>query len=84
MKPLSPGEVKYSLFAIKVTLRGTTSGIKIESLKERWLEAMITGPRLGTCRKPVTLGRKRTIKMGVRKDLRNVYAIVGPLLVQTC
>jgi len=27
--------VKYSLFAKKVTLRGTTSGIKMESLKER-------------------------------------------------
>jgi hypothetical protein len=27
--------VKYSLLAKKVTLRGTTSGMKIESLKER-------------------------------------------------
>jgi hypothetical protein len=35
IKPLMPGEVKYSLFARKVTLRGTTNGIKIESLKER-------------------------------------------------
>jgi len=35
IKPFMPGEVKYSLFAKKVTLRGTTSGIKIESLKER-------------------------------------------------
>jgi hypothetical protein len=33
--PLGPGEVKYSLFARKVTLRGTTKGIKIESLNER-------------------------------------------------
>jgi hypothetical protein len=71
-----PGEVNYSLFAMKVTLRGTTSGMKIESLKERWLEATMTGPTFGTLRNPVTLGLKRTIKIGVRKDLRNVYATV--------
>ena len=35
IRPLGPGEVKYSLFAKKVTLRGTTSGINIESLNER-------------------------------------------------
>jgi hypothetical protein len=35
IKPFGPGDVKYSLFAKKVTLRGTTSGIKIESLNER-------------------------------------------------
>jgi hypothetical protein len=35
IKPLIPGEVKYSLFARKVTLLETTSGIKIESLNER-------------------------------------------------
>jgi hypothetical protein len=34
-KPFGPGDVKYSLFARKVTFRGTTKGIKIESLKER-------------------------------------------------
>jgi hypothetical protein len=34
-KPFGPGEVKYSLLARKVTLRGTTIGMKIESLKER-------------------------------------------------
>jgi hypothetical protein len=42
--PLGPGEVKYSLLARKVTLRGTTRGMKIESLNERWFDAMITGP----------------------------------------
>ena len=35
INPFNPGEVKYSLLAKKVTLRGTTSGMKIESLKER-------------------------------------------------
>jgi hypothetical protein len=34
-KPFGPGEVKYSLLAKKVTLRGTTRGIKIESLKDK-------------------------------------------------
>jgi hypothetical protein len=69
--PLGPGEVKYSLFARKVTLRGTTKGIKIESLNERWFDAMITGPLDGTCRKPRTLGRKANIKIGV-KNARKV------------
>jgi hypothetical protein len=65
--PLGPGEVKYSLFARKVTLRGTTSGIKIESLKDKWFEAMMTGPLDGTLRRPRTFGRKANIRNGVRK-----------------
>ena len=68
-----PGEVKYSLFARKVTLRGTTNGIKIESLKERWFEAMITGPLLGTCLKPETFGLNRSIKSGKRNDFKILY-----------
>jgi len=68
MNPFMPGDVKYSLFARKVTFLGTTSGMKIESLKERWLEAMITGPDCGTFRSPVTLGRKSKVKIGMRKD----------------
>jgi len=47
-------------------LRGTTKGINIESLNERWLEAMITGPLEGTCLSPRTFGRKANIKNGVR------------------
>jgi hypothetical protein len=62
--------VKYSLFARKVTFRGTTSGIKMESLKERWFEARISGPEAGTFRKPFTLGRKSNIKNGVRNARR--------------
>jgi len=68
MKPFMPGEVKYSLLARKVTFLGTTSGMKIESLNERWFEAMITGPDCGTFRSPVTLGRKSKVKIGIRKD----------------
>jgi hypothetical protein len=34
-KPFGPGDVKYSDFARKVTLRGTTKGINIESLKDK-------------------------------------------------
>jgi hypothetical protein len=70
MKPLGPGEVKYSLFAKKVTLRGTTKGMKIESLNERWLEARIRGPDAGTLRKPFTFGRKATMRNGVRNARR--------------
>jgi hypothetical protein len=66
IKPFGPGEVKYSLLAKNVTLRGTTKGMKIESLKDKWLEAMITGPLAGTLRRPRTLGRNASIKKGVR------------------
>jgi hypothetical protein len=62
--------VKYSLFAKKVTFRGTTSGMNMESLKDKWLEAMITGPEPGTWRRPFTFGRKSTIKNGVKKARR--------------
>jgi hypothetical protein len=75
IKPFNPGDVKYSLFARKVTLRGTTSGINIESLKERWLEAIITGPLLGTNLSPLTLGRNINIKSGIKKDFKIEYAI---------
>jgi hypothetical protein len=51
-KPFNPGDVKYSLLARNVTFLGTTSGINIESLKERWFEAMITGPVAGTYLRP--------------------------------
>ena len=69
-----PGEVKYSLFAKKVTLRGTTNGMNIESLNERWFEAMITGPLLGTWRSPLTFGLNSNIKSGIKKDFRIEYA----------
>jgi hypothetical protein len=75
MKPLAPGCVKYSCLARNVTLRETTKGIKIESLKERWLDAMITGPELGTESNPRTLGRKSKSRMGIKKDLSNRYGI---------
>jgi hypothetical protein len=70
MKPLTPGEVKYSLLAKKVTFRGTTSGIKIESLNERWFDAIITGPLWGTFRRPETLGRNSKVRIGMRKDFK--------------
>jgi hypothetical protein len=82
IKPVKPGEVKYSLFARKVTLRGTTSGIKIESLNERWFEAMITAPLVGTFRSPVTFGLKSNIKSGIKKDFNNRYAISPNLLAK--
>jgi hypothetical protein len=65
--------VKYSLFAKKVTFRGTTKGIKMESLKDKWLEAMMTGPFAGTLRRPLTLGRKPAIRKGVRNARKVPY-----------
>jgi hypothetical protein len=73
INPFIPGEVKYSLFAKKVTFLGTTNGIKIESLNERWFEAIITGPVLGTWRNPVTLGLKINISSGIKKDFKILY-----------
>ncbi len=66
INPFGPGEVKYSLLAKKVTFLVTTRGMKIESLKERWFEARISGPDAGTFLKPFTLGRNKIIKNGVR------------------
>jgi len=65
--------VKYSLLAKKVTLRGTTSGMKIESLKDKWFEAIITGPLAGTLRSPRTFGRNASIKKGVRNARKVPY-----------
>ena len=62
-------EVKYSLFARNVTFRGTTSGIKIESLKERWFEAIIALPVIGTWRSPDTFGLNSETNIGIKKDL---------------
>jgi hypothetical protein len=73
INPLMPGEVKYSLLAKNVTLRETTRGIKIESLNDRWLEAIMTGPLLGTYLRPETLGRKINIKSGIRNDFNILY-----------
>jgi hypothetical protein len=44
--------------------------MNMESLKDKWLEAMITGPEPGTWRRPFTFGRKSTIKNGVKKARR--------------
>jgi hypothetical protein len=56
--------------ARKVTFLGITSGMKIESLKDRWFEAIITGPVAGTNRSPETFGLKSRVSTGRRKDLR--------------
>jgi len=46
--------------------------MNIESLKDRWLEAMITGPTVGTFLRPVTFGLKKIIKIGERKAFNKV------------
>jgi hypothetical protein len=40
--------------------------MKMESLKERWFEARISGPETGTLRRPFTFGLNNNIKKGVR------------------
>jgi hypothetical protein len=65
-QPLIPLPVKYSAFATNVTLRSTISGVKIESEKERWLQARMTGPVGGTLRRPSTTGRNRPFSNGPR------------------
>ncbi len=45
----------------------------MESLKDKWLEAMITGPEPGTWRKPFTFGRKSNIRNGVRNARSTPY-----------
>jgi len=44
--------------AKKITWRGTTSGMKIESANDRWLLATMTGPSSGMFSSPSTHGRK--------------------------
>ncbi len=58
--------MKYSALATKVTFRATINGVKIESEKERWLLARITGPVAGTLRRPSTCGRKISLSSGPR------------------
>src|SRR3954470_23073545 len=65
-RPLIPLPVKYSAFATNVTLRRTIRGVKIESEKERWLQARITGPDSGTLSRPRTSGRKTSRSRGPR------------------
>ncbi len=59
--PLTPGEVKYSAFAMKVTCRSRTAGRKKESENDRWLLARIAGPSRGMFSSPSTHGRKAAL-----------------------
>jgi len=45
--------------------------MKIESLKERWFEAMMTGPDEGTFLNPRTFGLKSKVSTGSKKDFNN-------------
>lgn len=53
--------VKYSAFAMNVTLRSRTAGRKNESEKERWLLARIAAPSAGMFSRPSTQGLKVTL-----------------------
>src|SRR3954447_23630567 len=63
-QPLSPGVVKYSAFATKVTRRGRVSGMNIQSVYDRWLLARIAGPEAGTFSAPSMLGRNTSLSQG--------------------
>jgi hypothetical protein len=60
--PFTPGAVKYSALAMKVTLRSRTAGRKKESENDRWLLARIAGPCAGTFSRPSTQGRKASFR----------------------
>jgi hypothetical protein len=55
--------------------------MKIESLNERWFEAMMTGPLSGTLRSPFTFGRKASIKNGVKNERKIPYGTSSALLI---
>lgn len=59
--PFTPGDVKYSALAMKVTLRSRTAGRKKESENERWLLARMAGPSAGMFSRPSTQGLKATL-----------------------
>src|SRR6516165_11795986 len=61
-----PGRVpvKYSDLAAKVTGRLSISGRKIESTRDRWLDARMAPPVAGMCPPPVTLGRHNRCRIG--------------------
>jgi hypothetical protein len=58
--------VKYSLLARNTTGRRSINGRKIESEKERWLEAKIAAPSVGILSAPLTQGLKSTFRIGPR------------------
>src|SRR6186997_2084399 len=63
-QPLTPGVVKYSALATKVTRRGSVSGMKSQSAYDRWLLARIAGPEAGTFSAPSTCGRNTSFSQG--------------------
>ena len=60
---------KYSYLAAKVTCRGSSAGSRNESRTDRWLEARIAGPVLGTCEAPETCGRHIACATGAAANL---------------
>ena len=67
--PLIPVPVKYSDFARNATGRGTMTGMKMESEKERWFEARIAAPSAGTLSRPLTQGRNSSLSTGPRTNV---------------
>ena len=70
-RPLGPRPVKYSALARKVTLRGSGSGPKKWSEKDRWLLARMAGPSRGTLSTPSAHGRNSSPSSGLMIILSN-------------
>ena len=69
---MTPGEVKYSALARKVTRRRSISGMNTQSDAERWLLASTAAPVRGTFSAPVTCGRNTRRTIGpMATNLRN-------------
>ena len=63
--PRGPGVFTYSALARNATRRGIMAEIMMESRKDRWLEATITGPVAGKFSSPVTRARKTVRRIPV-------------------
>jgi hypothetical protein len=69
-RPLTPVPVKYSALARNVTRRLSMIGRKIESENDRWFEARIAPPVVGTFSPPRTHGRNTERSTGPSTDFR--------------
>ena len=78
--PRSPVPWKYSALPRKCTCRRHASGMTIESMKDRWFEAMMSGPVAGTCSRPSTLSRVPTFTAGPMSTWRSTALLTVPPL----
>ena len=70
-RPIGLLLLKYSDFATNVIDRSSISGRKMESITDRWFDAMIAPPEAGTCSAPSTRGRHSVRRKGPATALVN-------------